>query len=169
MTNKVLVIGCPGAGKSTFAKKLSKKLALPLYHLDNIWFRPDGTHIERDEFDRKLSELLAHEKWIIDGNYQRTLRKRIEAADTVYLLDIPTEVCIEGIKARRGKKRDDIPFICEKNDEEFLTRVRSFAKNELPEIYKLIRSCKGKRVYILKSRIEMDYFSDALSDAEIKT
>ncbi|MEY8605912.1 hypothetical protein [Muribaculum intestinale] len=30
---KVIIIGCPGAGKSTFARKLSAKTGLPLYYL----------------------------------------------------------------------------------------------------------------------------------------
>lgn len=50
---KVIIIGCPGAGKSTFARKLKEKTGLPLFYLDMIWHKPDGTNISRDEFDGK--------------------------------------------------------------------------------------------------------------------
>lgn len=66
---KVIVIGCPGSGKTTFAEKLRNKTGLSLYYLDAIWHKPDKTHIERAEFDEKLMEILQTDKWIIDGNY----------------------------------------------------------------------------------------------------
>ena len=31
---KVIVIGCPGSGKSTFARALAEKTGLPLHYLD---------------------------------------------------------------------------------------------------------------------------------------
>lgn len=70
---RVIVIGCPGAGKSTFASKLAAKTRLPLYYLDMIWHRADRTVIGRDEFDRQLDKLVNEDEWIIDGNYARTL------------------------------------------------------------------------------------------------
>ena len=68
---KVLILGCPGAGKSTFARKLRDKTGLPLYYLDMIWHKPDRTTITKQEFDAKLSEIIKQEEWIIDGNYGR--------------------------------------------------------------------------------------------------
>ena len=56
--NKIIVLGCSGSGKSTFSRKLHEKTNLPLIHLDNIWWKPDRTHISRDEFDHKLEEIL---------------------------------------------------------------------------------------------------------------
>lgn len=78
--NKVIVIGCPGAGKSTFARKLRDFIGLPLYYLDMLWHRPDKTNISREEFDIRLKEILETEKWIIDGNYGRTLETRKKIA-----------------------------------------------------------------------------------------
>ena len=74
---KVLVIGCPGGGKSTFARALRDSTGLPLYYLDRIWHRPDGSNISRQAFDAQLEHILHQSRWIIDGNYQRTSALRL--------------------------------------------------------------------------------------------
>lgn len=38
---KILLIGIPGAGKSTFSKKLADTTHLPLLHLDKLWHTTD--------------------------------------------------------------------------------------------------------------------------------
>ena len=70
---KVIIIGCPGSGKTTFAEKLNKITGLPLYYLDAIWHKPDRTHIPREDFDKYISEIFNTSKWILDGNYNRTI------------------------------------------------------------------------------------------------
>ena len=55
---KAIIIGCPGSGKSTFARKLRDRTGLPLVYLDRIWHRPDKTTVTKDEFDLKLLEEL---------------------------------------------------------------------------------------------------------------
>ena len=107
---KAIVIGCPGAGKSTFARKLHEKTKLPLFYLDMIYHKPDKTHISREEFDRRLSEIFALDEWIIDGQYARTLERRIVECDTVFFLDYPTSVCLDGAKSRIGKERPEMPW-----------------------------------------------------------
>ena len=81
------MIGCPGSGKTTFSEKLRDRLDLPLYYLDAIWHKPDRTHISREEYDGRLSEILKEDRFIIDGNYNRTLEPRLAAADTVFFLE----------------------------------------------------------------------------------
>ena len=51
---KIIIIGCPGSGKSTFARKLSDITNIPLYHLDMIWHKPDKTTLTKEEFDEQL-------------------------------------------------------------------------------------------------------------------
>jgi len=70
---KVIIIGCPGSGKTTFADKLNKITGIPLYYLDAIWHKPDKTHIAREDFDNCISRIFDTPEWIIDGNYNRTI------------------------------------------------------------------------------------------------
>lgn len=83
---KVIIIGCPGAGKSYFAKKLHKVTVLPLYHLDMIWHNSDKTHISRTEFDDILGKIFHEEAWILDGDYSRTMEMRMQECDTIIFL-----------------------------------------------------------------------------------
>ena len=123
MGEKIIVIGCSGAGKSTFARTLAEKTGLPLCHLDLIWHKADKTHITREEFDLRLREWLDRPKWIIDGDFSRTLETRAEACDTIIFLDYPLEVCLNGIVERRGKAHSDIPWVSSAEDDAELIEV----------------------------------------------
>ena len=159
MMQKIIVIGSPGAGKSTFVRKLRDKTGLPLHYLDTIWHRPDKTNITCDEFDSKLADILKTDEWIIDGNYGRTLEMRLKACDTVFLLDYPLDVCLAGAKERVGQKREEMPWIEEELDEEFRQWIEDFPNTQLPKIYQLLKQYKnGKQIYILHSRAEADAF-----------
>lgn len=150
---RILVIGCSGAGKSTFARKLKELTGLPLIHLDMIWHRADKTTISREEFDRRLDVLLAEDEWIIDGNYARTLEVRLKRCDTVFLLDYPLEVCLAGVESRIGKSREDMPWVESEFDAEFREWIERFPQEKLPGIYQLLDAYReGRKIVILKSR-----------------
>lgn len=106
---KVVILGSPGSGKSMFARKLEKCTGLPLVHLDNVWWKPDKTHISRDEFDTILNSIICKDDWILDGDFSRTYEVRMNACDTIFFLDYSEDVCMDGIRARVGKERPDIP------------------------------------------------------------
>ena len=154
---KVIVIGCPGAGKTTFAEKLQKKTSLPLYYLDAIWHKPDRTHISRDYFDARLQEIMSENEWIIDGNYSRTLETRINHCDTVVFFDLSTEDCLWGATVRLGKERCDMPWIDHTLDPGLEKEIITFSQIARPRIYELIDSnCKTKNVVIFTSRSDSD-------------
>ena len=156
---KIIVIGCPGSGKTTFAEKLRDKTGLPLYYLDAIWHKPDRTHISREDFDARLAVILSLDSWIIDGNYSRTIESRISACDTVFLFDLPVEVCLGGAISRLGKKRFDMPWIETELDPNLKRAIEEFSSKNLPTIYALIDKYKdGKTVVIFKSREQADTF-----------
>lgn len=158
---RVIVIGCPGAGKSTFSRKLAAKTGLPLHYLDMIWHRPDRTVTGREEFDTRLAKLLSEDEWIIDGNYARTLPERLTHCDTVFFLDIPLELCIEGIKSRIGVERADMPWKEEELDQEFLQSILDFPRDILPEINRMLNT-SNKTVIRFHSREEADKFIKSL-------
>lgn len=164
--NKVIVIGCPGSGKTTFAEKLNKITGLPLYYLDAIWHNPDKTHIPREEFDRRIVEIFSEPCWIIDGNYKRTIEMRMKECDTVFLFDLPTEVCLQGVRDRIGKERYDLPWLEKELDDEFRQFIEAFPNDTLPYIYKLIEKYKSeKQIVIFNSRKEADeYLEDMNND-----
>lgn len=131
---KIIIIGSPGAGKSYFAKQLAFFLNIPLYHLDNLYWRADKTHIEHEELVEKIQKIIEEETWIIDGNYHNTMELRVKEADTIFFFDLPTETCLEGITSRVGKERDDIPWVEESVNPEFLRFVEGFKKESRPRI-----------------------------------
>ena len=157
--NKVIIIGCPGSGKTTFAEKLNKCTGLPLYYLDAIWHKPDKTHISREDFDKRILEIFNEDKWIIDGNYKRTIETRLQYCDTVFLFDLPTDVCLQGATKRIGKGRYDLPWIETELDPEFKQFIIDFPNDTLPYIYELIDKYKEeKQVIIFKTRKDADDF-----------
>lgn len=155
--SKIIVIGCPGAGKSTFSRKLSEVTGIKLHYLDMLWHKPDKTHISREEFDIGLEKIMANESWIIDGNYTRTLGARLKECDTAFLLDYPLEICLEGAASRIGKERVDLPWTEDEFDEEFKQYIIEFSKDNLPVIYELLDKYRDtKKIIIFKSRNEAD-------------
>ena len=155
---KIIVIGCAGSGKTTLSEKLHDKLGISTFHLDAIWHKPDRTHISREDFDERLTEILSNEAWIIDGHYNRTLERRIAACDTVLLFDLPTEVCLEGAVSRLGKKRCDMPWTDTELDPWLKNEIEIFPQKHLPVIYELLEKYSEKNIVIFKSRKDADEF-----------
>ncbi len=155
---KIMIIGCPGAGKSTFARKLRDKTKLPLYYLDMLWHKPNKSTVTRQEFDAALAEILKKEAWIIDGNYGRTLEIRLKSCDKVFLFDLPTEVCIRGAEARIGTKREDMPWVETEFDPEFKAWIENFKRDEMPHVYSLLEKYKDKDITVFTSREEAEKF-----------
>ena len=156
---KVIVIGCPGSGKSTFAKALRRATGLPLVHLDRLFWNADRTTVDRAVFRARLDEVLRQPEWIIDGNYASTMELRMDACDTVFFLDYPTEVCLQGIRERVGQPRSDLPWVETGDaDTEFAEFVRSYAVQNRPQVLALLERYAHKNVFIFTDRARVDAF-----------
>ena len=150
--NRIMVIGCPGSGKSTFSKKLHQITDLPLYHLDMMYWNADKTTVEKAVFKERLYNTIQLDKWIIDGNYGSTMELRLQACDTVIFLDYPLDVCLEGIRERKGKKRTDIPWVEYEEDIEFIEFVKNYNFESRPKVIELLEKYSYKTIYIFKNR-----------------
>ena len=155
---RIIVIGCPGSGKSTFSRALHEITDIPLYHLDMMFWNADRTTVEKSVFLERLSEVLQKENWIIDGNYGSTMEKRLEKCDTVFFLDYPTEVCLDGIVERKGKARSDMPWIETDVDEEFITFIKSYNADSRPKVVELLEKYKDRSIIVFNSRSQADDF-----------
>ena len=154
---RILIIGSPGSGKSTFARKLRDKTGLPLYYLDMLFHRPDRTTAGRGEFDASLFAIMEKPRWIIDGNYQRTLPLRFERCTEVFFFDLPVDQCLEGAAARIGQVREDMPWVETGFDPAFRQYIMDFPRDQLPAIYDLIGRYKdAKTITTFYSRREAD-------------
>ena len=155
---KVIVIGCPGSGKSTVSRALHNKTGIPLYHLDMMYWNADKTTVEKSVFLERLSDVLEKDEWIIDGNYSSTMELRMAACDTVIFLDYPLDVCLGGIKERRGKPRSDMPWIETEEDAEFIEFIKNYNEQQKPKVLELLKKYSDKNIIILESREQADAF-----------
>ena len=155
---KIIVIGCPGSGKSRFSRELHNKMNIPLFHLDMMYWNGDKTTVEKSIFLERLDEVLCQNEWIIDGNYASTMELRMSACDTVFFLDLPCEVCLDGVKERRGKPRGDMPWVETEEDREFIEFIENFNRAQRPRILALLDKFSDKNIISFKSREEADNF-----------
>lgn len=162
MMQRVMIIGCPGSGKSTLARALRDVTGLPLYYLDQMYWNADRTTVSREVFCQRLGEVIAKDRWIIDGNYGGTLEMRMQACDTVIFLDYPVEVCLEGVRQRRGKAREDMPWVETEEDGEFLQFIRDYARDSRPKVLALLEQYADRQTVILRSREEAAEYLDRL-------
>ena len=160
---RIIIIGSCGAGKSTLAMKLAQKLNLPLVHLDKLRFIGNWQERPREEFDKLLLAELEKPRWIIDGNYNRTIPLRMQHCDTVIFLDFPRLVCMWGVIKRvikyHGRTRPDMGGECrERFDPEFMKYVWDFRKKHRKRYLEMLANATDKKVIILKNRRQVKKF-----------
>lgn len=166
--NRIVIIGCPGAGKTTFSRKLADKLKLPLVHLD--FYYHDSKHDyenNKDEWRTLIKSLVNKDKWIIEGNYKSTFELRLPRADTIIYFDFPKTVSVyRTLKRRvqyRNKLRPEMPADWrEKIDPKFMKFVWNFNKTERPLIYDQLANYNDENIVILKNPEEVKNFLDSL-------
>ena len=155
---KVLIIGCPGSGKSTFSIKLASLTNLPLYHLD--FYRHDASKKFSDNPDswiKLINKICQKDEWIMDGNYTSSLETRIKNADTIIFFDFPKRISLSRLLKRRiyfnNKKRSDMPDGWnEKLKLRFIKFVWNFNKIQRPTIYRILDQYKHDRNLLIFKR-----------------
>ena len=151
---RILVIGSGGAGKTTVAKEIARRTGLPLIHLDQLFWHPGWAPTPDPEWDDITDELIERDAWVMDGNYGRTLTKRLAAADTVVFLDLPRIVCTWRILKRRlrhigGSRPDVAPGCPEQVNWEFVRWVWTYPSRRRPGILKQLDALKKQKTIIV--------------------
>jgi len=160
---RIMIIGCGGSGKSTLARQLGEKLNLPVVHLDKLFWHPGWVESTKEEIDEKILQAIAEPRWIMDGNYNRTISQRMKRCDAVIYLDFSTAACLLGVAKRvlttYGQVRPDMGEGCpERFDLEFLKWVWNFNKNKREKYYRLLNETEGIERIVLKNRREVKRF-----------
>lgn len=158
---RIIIIGKPGSGKSTLAVKLGKKLDLPVIHLDKLYWTEGWVEKDKELFNKELEAELKKDRWIIDGNFNKTLEKRLEYCDTAIYLDYPALLCMFSVLKRviknLGRTRNDMAEGCpEKIDIDFLMYIWNFDKKLRNKYYRMLTSESNKKIFIFRSRKETD-------------
>lgn len=169
---RIIIIGCCGSGKSTLSKKLSTLLSIPSVHLDKLFWQEGWVSVGNAEFDKRLDEAMKKETWIIDGNFSRTLTKRLEQCDTVIYLDYPALRCVfrvlKRILSSYGRVRSDMADGCpERLDIPFLLYTLRFNSKQRKSIYSSLSDFQEKTVIILKNDRSVRHFLKSISSDEL--
>lgn len=164
---RVVVVGSGGSGKSRFSSDLGRSTGLPVIHLDREFWRPGWEKTPKEEWKNRVSELLAGDRWIMDGNFGGTREMRLRAADTVIFLDLSRLLCLYRILKRTikhfGKSRPDMAEGCyERLDLGFIFWIWNYKDRSRTRLMAELESISEKRVIILRNRRQVKEFLAAL-------
>lgn len=160
MYNRISIVGGSGSGKSTLCNILSKELGLPAIHLDAINYEPNWVEIDKTERDNIILSKAQDDKWVIDGNYNKTLKERFDKADLIIWLDYSTLKQLHGILKRyfttRNSERPEIPGCKEHLEPEFIKYVLTYNKKKRPVILDYLKDVPKEKVLIFKHQKDLN-------------
>ncbi|NBJ12491.1 P-loop NTPase family protein [Microvirga arsenatis] len=166
---RILVIGSPGAGKSTLASRLAERLGLPLIHLDREYFGPGWATPTKPDWRDRVRALAARPAWVMDGNYASTFDIRVPRATAIVWLDLPRWRCLLGVLWRvaknYGRVRPDLgPECVERFDWSFMRWIWAYRYKMRPKTARMLERLRpDQRVYVLRSRSEIPALEAELS------
>jgi len=167
---RILVIGSPGAGKSTLASRIAGRLGLPVIHLDREYFGPGWAVPGKEEWRERVRALAAKPAWVMDGNYASTFDIRVPRATVIVFLDLPRWRCLASVLWRvarnYGRVRADLgPDCTERFDWSFMRWIWTYSAKMRPKTLRMLQRLRpDQRVYVLRSRSEI-----AALEAELST
>ncbi len=154
--DRIAIIGCGGSGKSHLARLLGTALAIPVTHLDALYYDSEWNRLPADRFAELQRELAARPRWVADGNYASTLPIRLAAADTVIFLDLPAWACLWGILQRRlrhGAGQHAAIGIYDRITWDFVRYILGYRRSMRPRIQRLLAEhADHTDLVILRSR-----------------
>lgn len=162
-SKRIVVLGCSGSGKSTLAVRLGEIMRLPVVHLDALSWDAGWVRKPFKEFDRLTEKEIQKPEWIMDGNFPRTVERRMDECDTVIYLDFKRWFCIWSVLSRvihnYGKPRPSMNEGCpEKFDPGFLKRIWNFDRRSKAHYYGYMKKLKNTKLIVLKTRKEVNAF-----------
>lgn len=173
---RIVIIGSGGAGKSTFARRLSKANGIEVIHLDKIYWQPNWIKPNKQEWRANLANLVVEkDSWIMDGNYDSSLEIRLDKCDTVIFLEMPRTICLYRVLKRvikyRYTSRPDMADGChEKMDWEFVKWIWEYPKKDKLKVEAKLGRFKEEIIIIrLKSKKDVENFFVNLPETEVKS
>jgi len=160
---RVAVVGPGGAGKSTFARLLGERAALPVFHLDQYFWNPGWIETPRDEWRQRQSELFAADRWIADGNYGGTFDERFARADTVIIVARSRLACVAaavGRSARNHGQSVQAAGCPERFDLAFYRWIWNYERDSRPRLDSALERHDHLDVVELRTRAAMSGFLD---------
>jgi adenylate kinase family enzyme len=161
---RVAIVGTPGAGKSTLAREIGERLGVPVIHLDQHRFLPGWKRKPEDEWHRLADELLAGDRWVMDGAFE--METAVARADTIVFLDFPRWRGYVGSFKRLalaylGRVAPDFASGCEdKLDKDFwrlLQTIHRYPNDQRRDVAAQVerRRADGANVVVGRSRREL--------------
>lgn len=68
-SQRIVVVGTGGSGKTTLARQISQQLSIPHIELDALHWEPHWQEAEPDVFRSRVDQVLTGDRWVVDGNY----------------------------------------------------------------------------------------------------
>ena len=99
---RIHIIGTPGAGKTTLARRLAQQLQLNFIELDSLFWGPHWLPAESDVFRKRVSASVRDPRWVACGNHTSARDLVWARADTVIWLDYSTRLGFVRLMRRAG-------------------------------------------------------------------